>query len=99
MGKCDNCKLRQYMAITFDLHWMGEDDCPFDCHAEAPTVIEAKEGELVLNKKHAFAMELDDEEAQLQVIKDAKKYGLAVLRPRQEVDDGKEEKEENQPAK
>ena len=28
-----------------------------------------------------------------------KKYGLAVLRPRQEVDDGKEEKEENQPAK
>lgn len=34
MDKCDNCKLRQQMARAFDLHWLGEDDCPFQCEAE-----------------------------------------------------------------
>lgn len=45
MNKCDNCEIRRLMARAFDLHWMGEDDCPycsffFSCPVEAPTVIE-----------------------------------------------------------
>jgi hypothetical protein len=31
-------------------------------------------------------MELDDEEAQLKVIKDMKKYGLAILKPKTNAD-------------
>ena len=34
MNKCDDCAIRQRMARAFDLHWMGEDDCPFECEAE-----------------------------------------------------------------
>jgi len=45
MNKCDNCEIRQRMARAFDLHWMGEDDCPFGCPVEAPTALEAEEGE------------------------------------------------------
>lgn len=44
MGKCDNCKLRQRMARAFDFHWMGEDDCPFGCPVDAPTIIPASGG-------------------------------------------------------
>ena len=43
MNKCDNCKIRQKMARAFDLHWMGEDDCPFVCPIEPPTINEQKE--------------------------------------------------------
>ena len=28
MSKCETCELRKAIARTFDLHWMGEDDCP-----------------------------------------------------------------------
>ena len=37
---------------------------------------------LVLGKDHAFEFKLDDEAAQEQVIRDAKKYGMAVLKPK-----------------
>lgn len=30
MGKCDNCRLRKESAKAFDIHWLGEDDCPYD---------------------------------------------------------------------
>lgn len=35
MSKCDNCEIRKYIARGLDLHWMGEDDCPFECQIEA----------------------------------------------------------------
>lgn len=28
---CQDCKLRKEIAIAFDLHWTGADDCPMDC--------------------------------------------------------------------
>ncbi len=28
MSKCDDCGYRKAMAAAFDLHWLGEDDCP-----------------------------------------------------------------------
>lgn len=28
MSKCDDCGYRKSMAAVFDLHWLGEDDCP-----------------------------------------------------------------------
>ena len=31
MSKCDNCLIRQAYASGFDIHWMGEDDCPAEC--------------------------------------------------------------------
>ena len=34
MSNCENCELRKAVARAFDLHWMGEDDCPFVCKAE-----------------------------------------------------------------
>lgn len=43
MDKCDNCKLRQRIARAFDLHWLGEDDCPFGCPVEVPTIIPAED--------------------------------------------------------
>ena len=36
--------------------------------------------QIILDKSKAFKFELDDEEAQEQVIRDAKKYGMAVLK-------------------
>lgn len=30
MNKCDNCRLRKESAKAFDIHWLGEDDCPYD---------------------------------------------------------------------
>ena len=30
MSKCDNCRLRKESAKAFDIHWLGEDDCPYD---------------------------------------------------------------------
>ena len=30
MSKCDNCRLRKESAKAFDIHWHGEDDCPYD---------------------------------------------------------------------
>lgn len=38
--KCDNCEIRKNVARMFDLHWMGEDDCPFTCPFD-----KAEEGE------------------------------------------------------
>lgn len=29
MSKCDNCRLRKESAKAFDIHWHGEDDCPY----------------------------------------------------------------------
>lgn len=34
MRRCDNCQLRKAIAIAFDLHWIGADDCPFECEEE-----------------------------------------------------------------
>lgn len=34
MSKCDNCELRKWYAKKFDLHWLGEDDCPYECDKE-----------------------------------------------------------------
>lgn len=34
MKDCTNCELRKAIARAFDLHWMGEDDCPMNCPAE-----------------------------------------------------------------
>ena len=32
MSKCENCRLRKESAKAFDIHWLGEDDCPYaDC--------------------------------------------------------------------
>ena len=31
MGKCDNCELRKWYAKKFDLHWLDEYDCPYEC--------------------------------------------------------------------
>ena len=30
MSKCSNCHLRKETAKAFDLHWHGEDDCPYE---------------------------------------------------------------------
>lgn len=30
MSKCDNCYLRKEFARGFDIHWFGEDDCPYE---------------------------------------------------------------------
>lgn len=30
MSKCDNCRLRKESAKAFDIHWHGEDDCPYE---------------------------------------------------------------------
>ena len=30
MNKCDFCEIRKSIAMAFDLHWFGEDDCPYD---------------------------------------------------------------------
>ena len=34
MSKCDNCEVRKVYAKLFDMHWMGEDDCPVECKEE-----------------------------------------------------------------
>lgn len=34
MNKCDNCEIRKFYARAFDMHWMGEDDCPCVCEKE-----------------------------------------------------------------
>lgn len=31
VSKCDNCEVRKVYAKLFDMHWMGEDDCPVEC--------------------------------------------------------------------
>ena len=36
---------------------------------------------ITLDGKKVFKFMLDDEDAQIQVIKDAKKYGLAIMKP------------------
>ena len=30
MGKCDNCRLRKESEKAFDIHWLDEEDCPYD---------------------------------------------------------------------
>ena len=37
MSKCDNCELRKAVAKAFDLHWLGEDDCPYEACPEIKT--------------------------------------------------------------
>ena len=36
MSKCDFCQFKKAYA-AFDLHWLGEDDCPLDCPFEYET--------------------------------------------------------------
>lgn len=37
MSKCENCRLRKESAKAFDIHWLGEDDCPYaDCPVPDP---------------------------------------------------------------
>ena len=31
MNKCDNCGAKKAFAKNFDMHWLGEDDCPITC--------------------------------------------------------------------
>ena len=28
---CESCVLRKATALMLDLHWLGEDDCPYEC--------------------------------------------------------------------
>ena len=37
MSKCDNCRLRKESARTFDIHWHGKEDCPYDVCPEIKT--------------------------------------------------------------
>ena len=37
MSKCDNCRLRIETAIAFDIHWHGQEDCPYDVCPEIKT--------------------------------------------------------------
>ena len=37
MSKCDNCRLRKETAQAFDIHWLGEEDCPYDVCPEVKT--------------------------------------------------------------
>ena len=37
MSKCDNCRLRKETAQAFDIHWLGEEDCPYDVCPEIKT--------------------------------------------------------------
>lgn len=34
--KCDDCELRKFYASAFDMHWMGVEDCPFECEKVEP---------------------------------------------------------------
>lgn len=45
-----------------------------------------KRAAIVLSKDKAFEFKLDGDTSQIQVIKDMKKYGLAVLRPKTNAD-------------
>lgn len=29
-SKCDNCTCKKWYAEHTDIHWFGEEDCPFD---------------------------------------------------------------------
>ena len=31
MMDCENCVTRKYYARAFDMHWLGKDDCPYEC--------------------------------------------------------------------
>ena len=37
MSKCDNCRLREESARAFDIHWHGQEDCPYDVCPEIKT--------------------------------------------------------------
>ena len=37
MSKCDNCRLRKASSQAFDIHWLGEEDCPYDVCPEIKT--------------------------------------------------------------
>ena len=37
MSKCDNCRLRKETAQAFDIHWHGQEDCPYDVCPEIKT--------------------------------------------------------------
>ena len=34
VSKCENCEIRKYFARAFDMHWLGEDDCPYECEVK-----------------------------------------------------------------
>ena len=34
---CENCEIRKAVARAFDLHWMGEDDCPWQLDGNCPS--------------------------------------------------------------
>ena len=31
---CTNCPRRKYYAKVYDMHWLDEKDCPFNCEKE-----------------------------------------------------------------
>ena len=33
-SKCDKCEIRAFYAKAFDMHWLGEADCPYVCEEE-----------------------------------------------------------------
>ncbi len=51
MSKCENCGVRQYYASKFDIHWLGEDDCPFRCEKQESKINEKKSCENCGNER------------------------------------------------
>lgn len=33
-NKCDTCEIKKSYARAFDMHWLGKDDCPYECQYE-----------------------------------------------------------------
>ena len=31
---CEDCETREFYAKVFDMHWLGKDDCPYECEEE-----------------------------------------------------------------
>ena len=58
MSKCDDCEPRKVYAKMFDMHWLGEDDCPIYCPLEvedgktytSPTYTLEQKGEVGMSK-------------------------------------------------
>lgn len=67
--------------------WGAKEKEPCRCGGdESKCDFYPKRAAIVLDKNKAFEFKLDGEASQIQVIKDMKKYGLAVLRPKTNAD-------------
>ena len=45
MDKCDSCLAKSFFENVFDLHWVGEDDCPLEKCFEDETKNVESDGE------------------------------------------------------